>query len=291
VAIAPGISCGACVHCQGGEQNLCRHYGIFGETRDGTNADFICVPAVNALSVSDKLSFEQAAAFPLTFLTAWHMLVARCKVRPGEFVLVHAAGSGVGVAAIQIAKLFGATVAVTASSTMKLDKAAALGADHLINYTTDDFGKRVRELTGKAGADVIVDTIGGETLAKSIASVRKGGRVVTCGATAGYQVTFNIAQVFFKSVSLLGSTMGSGAELREILTHIEAGRLTPVIDTVYAMSEVRTWVPRPKKRVRTVATRRVPSPASHSSSSSPPVSSPWPGRGSNPPQLVHRLVF
>jgi NADPH:quinone reductase-like Zn-dependent oxidoreductase len=239
VLLAPGLSCGTCRECGSGRDYLCRRYGILGETRDGTCATHVVVPERNALPVPASLSFEQAAALPLATLTAWHMLVARAALRPGETVLVHAAGSGVSTAAIRIARLFGAGLVIAAtSSKAKAEKARALGADDVIDTSTEDVFARVRERTGKAGVDVAIDHVGAATLATTLKCLAKGGRVVTCGATSGPKAEVFLNLVFFKSLSILGSTMGSLGELHEIVAHAGAGRLAPVIDSVRPLSEV-----------------------------------------------------
>ncbi|MCA9319297.1 MAG: zinc-binding dehydrogenase [Planctomycetes bacterium] len=239
VAIAPGHSCARCAQCAAGKQNLCRHYGIFGETGDGTDAEAVCIPAINCLPMPDDMPFEKAAAAPLVTLTAWHMLVDRCRVGPGDTVLVHAAGSGVSMAAIQIAKLFGARVFTTASRPEKLERALALGAEVAIDYTKDDFGKVVRKLTDKRGVDIIVDHVGGANISKSIRSLARGGRVVTCGATASPELATDLRLIFFKNLSILGSTMGGLGEMHEAWSQVVAGRIDPVIAEVLPLDEVR----------------------------------------------------
>ncbi|MHC5210729.1 MAG: zinc-binding dehydrogenase [Planctomycetota bacterium] len=222
VLAAPGFSCGRCRHCAEGQHQLCRHYGIFGETVDGGCAELAVVPAVNAIPMPDGMEFSQAAAFPLAFLTAWHMLVARCAIRPGEDVLVHAAGSGVGSAAVQIAKLHHARVIATAGSDAKLERAKELGADEVINYETQDWVSEVKKLTGKRGVDIVFEHVGEKTFSGSIRCLAKGGRVVTCGATTGPKLETNLRAVFFKGLSILGST----------------SHLAPVVDRVLPLSEV-----------------------------------------------------
>lgn len=239
VVVAPGIGCGACEACAHGQDQLCRHYGILGETRDGGCAEFVVVPARNCLPKPTNLAFEEAAAVPLVFLTAWHMLVVRAGLRPGADVLVQAAGSGVGSAAVQIAKLFGARVIATAGSDDKVAKALALGADVGVNYATQDFLKVVKEVTAKRGVDVAIDHVGEPTIARSIAALAKGGAVVTCGATGGFELKTDLRAVFFKSLSILGSTMGSRGELHEILRLVERGRLRPVVHAVLPLAEIR----------------------------------------------------
>ncbi len=239
VAIAPGISCGVCDPCCAGKHNLCRYYGIFGETRDGTDAEWICIPEQNALPMPDEMSFVDAAATPLVFLTAWHMLKNRCVLQPGETVLVHAAGSGVSMAAIQIAALLGARVLATASRSEKLEKARQLGAEVAINYAEEDFTRVVRDVTSKRGVDVVVDHVGAENITKSLRCLAKGGRVVTCGATAGPKLESDLRLIFFKSLSLLGSTMGGLGDMRDVWKLVASGRMRPVVAEVMPLEEVR----------------------------------------------------
>lgn len=239
VVVAPGFSCGVCVQCLSGNDPLCRNSGIFGETIDGGAAEKIAVPVRNLIRKPANLSFAEAAAFPLDMLTAWHMLVTRAQLRPGETVLVQAGGSGVGSAGIQIAKLWGANVIATAGTAEKAERARSLGADETIVYTQTDFVEEVRRLTGKRGVDVVFEHVGGEVFERSLRTLTKGGRLVTCGATAAGEATLNLRLVFFKLLSILGSTMGSLAELHQIVSFVEQGRLRPVIDRVLPLSEVR----------------------------------------------------
>lgn len=239
VLAAPGLSCGRCVHCARGDDQLCRHYGILGETVHGGCAELATLPRENVIPMPERMEFTDAAAFPLTFLTAWHMLVARCGIRAGDEVLVHAAGSGVSVAAIQIAKMFAARVIVTAGSDEKLAKAKALGADAGINYETQDWVREVKGLTAKRGVDIVVDHVGEMTFSGSLRCLAKGGRVVTCGATTGPKLEADLRPLFFKSLSILGSTMGSRGELLQIVDLVGKGLLRPVVDRVLPMSEVR----------------------------------------------------
>ncbi|MCZ6602889.1 MAG: zinc-binding dehydrogenase, partial [Planctomycetota bacterium] len=239
VIVAPGISCGKCTACAQGDDHLCRWYGIIGEHRDGGYAELVSVPGGNLLSKPQGISFKEAAAFPLVFLTAWHMIVDRAGVREGEDVLVHAAGSGVGSAAIQVARLRGAHVLATAGSDEKLDRAKELGATHLIDYRKEDFADRVREITHKRGVDVIIDSVGKDTWPGNIKSLAKGGRLVFCGATSGWDVTTDVRRVFFKGLSILGSTMGTRGELREVLAHLASGRLEAVVDSVLPLEQAR----------------------------------------------------
>ncbi len=238
VLIAPGVSCGVCDRCAAGDDMLCSGYGILGEHRDGGYAEYVAVPRRNILPLPRGLSHAQAAALPLVFLTAWHMLVERARLGPLEDVLIHAAGSGVSSAGIQIAKLLGARhIFATASSDEKLERATTLGATHTINYTNENFAKKVREATGGKGVEVVLDHVGGKTFEDSFKAMAWAGRIVICGATTDYLAKINLRAVFFKSLSILGSTMGRQSELRTVLRHVEAGRLSPVIDRVLPLIE------------------------------------------------------
>lgn len=238
VVVAPGLSCGHCVACLSGNDPLCRDYEILGESTNGGCAELVVVPIRNLLPKPKNLTFAEAAGFALDMLTSWHMLIARAQMRRGETVLVHAGGSGVGSAAIQIAKLWGARILATAGSAEKGERARELGADEVILYRETDFAKEVRALTGKRGVDIVVEHIGADTFEGSMRSLAKGGRLVTCGATTGGDVTLNLRLVFFKSLSILGSTMGSLAELHEIMREVERGHLRPVIGRVLPFDAV-----------------------------------------------------
>jgi NADPH:quinone reductase-like Zn-dependent oxidoreductase len=238
VLASPGIGCGACFECQSGRDALCRSYGILGETRDGSCAEFLVLPATHVFPRPPGLSAEEAACVPLTLLTAWHMLVGRAQLRAGETILVHAAGSGVGVMAIQIARLLGAHVIATAGSAEKARRARELGAAETILYREVDFLGEVRRLTGKRGVDVVIDHIGVETWEKSVQSLAKGGRLVTCGATSGPVVSLDMRLLFFKSLSLLGSTMGGRGELTEAMRFVASGAIRPVLDRVFPMEQL-----------------------------------------------------
>ncbi|MCS7157352.1 MAG: zinc-binding dehydrogenase [Blastocatellia bacterium] len=238
VLISPGLSCGQCPACLDGRDNFCPDYEVIGSNRsDGGYAEYVKVPEVNIVPIPDHISFEEAAAFPLVFLTAWHMLVTRAGVRPGETVLVIAAGSGVGMAAIQIAKLFGARVLATAGTEAKLEKAKALGADEVINHSTQDLLQEVKRLTERRGVDIVIEHVGTAVFEKCVLSLVPGGRLVTCGVTSGYQTQLDIRYLFSRQLSLLGSFMGSKGELLEAFTFFVQGRLKPVIDRVFPLEE------------------------------------------------------
>lgn len=232
VVVNPGLSCGHCERCLAGEDNLCSRYEILGEHRWGAYAEYLVVPEVNLVRKPQNLSFVEAAAIPLTFLTAWQMVVDKLGVRPGDNVLVMAAGSGVSVAAIQIAKLFGARVIATAGSEDKLRRAKALGADETVNYTHPDWPKEVRRLTGGKGADKVVDHTGALYFEGVIKATANGGRIAIAGASSGYEGTLPFAHVFFRQLSILGSTMGSKSRLFPILRFVEEGKLKPVVGQV-----------------------------------------------------------
>jgi len=238
VILAPGLGCGACARCAAGEDHLCRRYGIFGESRDGACADYVVAPARNLLPKPADLSFPEAASVALTFLTAWHMVVARAGLQPHETILVHAAGSGVSTAAIQVARLVGARIVATARGADKLARARELGAHETIDYGERDFLEETRRITGKRGVDVVVDHVGEETLDRSLRCLAKGGRLVTCGGTSGPRLETDVRLIFFKSLSLLGSTMGSLGELHTVLAHFERGAFKPVIDRVLPIDRV-----------------------------------------------------
>ena len=232
VVVQPGLSCMKCAACLGGHDNLCRWYRILGENAQGGYAEYICVPQANIAPYPARLDWAHAAAGILTMLTAWQMVVHKARVAPGDTVLVQGAGSGVGVAAIQIAKLYGAHVIATAGTDDKCARALRLGADHAVNYATSDFVAEAKKLTDKRGVDAVIEHVGGETFEKSIRAVRNGGRIVTCGATAGFHPAIDLRHIFFRQVEVLGSTMGSKADLLAVLGHVAAGRLEPIVHQV-----------------------------------------------------------
>jgi NADPH:quinone reductase-like Zn-dependent oxidoreductase len=240
VMVQPGLSCGHCHQCLAGRDNMCDEYDIIGYRRDGGYAELLSVPGVNVIPKPKNLSWPEAAALPLVTLTAWHMLVTQARVQPGEDVLVHAAGSGVGSLGIQIAKLHGARVIATASSDRKLAKARELGADETVNYTRGDWPKEVRKLTGGRGVDVVFEHTGAATWPGSIVSLKKGGRLVTCGATSGFDARTDLRQVFYRHLTILGSMMGSKAELLLAMKFIESGQIRAVVDRTLPLAEART---------------------------------------------------
>ena len=239
VTINPGISCGHCEFCAAGFGSQCLTYAMVGENTDGAYAQLLKVPSHIVLPIPDSISFEDAAAAPLVFMTAWSMMVNKGNIRPGEDVLIPGAGAGVGTAAIQIAKMVGCRVFATASTEEKLQRAKQLGADFLINYKTEEFDKKVRDLTNRRGVDVVVDYIGADTWVRSLRSARRGGRVLTCGATTGFAPQTDLRQIFFRQVQVIGSTMGSHREFLDVMKCVFRGQLKPVIDRVLPLEEAR----------------------------------------------------
>src|SRR3989441_933721 len=239
VIVSPGISCGRCEKCLLGMDNQCRFYTIVGYEVDGGYAEMMKVPRTNLIAKPSAMDFVEAASFPLVFLTAYHMLVNKARVQAGESVLVLGAGSGVGSAAIQVAKLYSANVIATAGEDEKLVKARELGADHTINHRTQDIAEEARKLTGKRGVDVVVEHVGEATWEKSLRSLAKGGRLVTCGATTGAEGVTDLRYVFSRELSLHGSYMGSKGELLKVVELFRGGKLKKVVDSVYPLKDAR----------------------------------------------------
>jgi NADPH:quinone reductase-like Zn-dependent oxidoreductase len=236
VMVHPGLSCGTCAECLAGTDNRCAAYDVLGYRSDGGYAELVKVPAVNLIPIPDYVSFVDAAAFPLTFLTAWHMLLGIAKLTPGETVLVLAAGSGVGQAAIQIAKVAGATVLATAGSPTKVERARALGADAVIDHKRQDVAKEVKNLTGGRGVDIVIEHVGEATWEGSVRSLARGGRLVTCGATTGPRVAMDLRVLFARQIALHGSYMGTKRELLQAAALFFDGRLRPALDEVFQLA-------------------------------------------------------
>ena len=239
VMVQPGLSCGVCRACLSGRDNLCRSYRILGENAQGGYARHVNLPDVNLIKIGSGLSFPEAAALPLCTLTAWQMVFKKGQVKPGQTVVVHAAGSGVSSIAIKLCKLVGARVIATTGSPEKRERAREIGADEVIVTSEQDYVGEVKRLTGKAGADVILDHVGGEHIEKAVAAAAWGGRIVTCGATAGFAAKIDLRQIFFRQVELLGSTMGSKGDLLEALPMILDGRLRATVDRIVPLWEAR----------------------------------------------------
>lgn len=239
VLVNPGISCQRCERCLSGWDNLCPRYQLIGERVDGGYAQLVKVPVPNLVPLPSSVSYPEAACLPVVFVTAWHMIFDKARVRPGEWVLIHAGGSGIGSAAIQLARLAGATVITTAGSDEKVAKALQLGAQYGINYRSQDFLREVRRITDKRGVDVVIEHIGGEVWERSLLCLATGGRLVSCGATAGPRPKTDLRHVFFRNLQILGATMGSKARLFTIVRLVQEGRLRPVLDRVLPLPQAR----------------------------------------------------
>ncbi|HYX67789.1 MAG TPA: zinc-binding dehydrogenase [Terriglobales bacterium] len=248
VLLAPMVFCNHCAECTAGRQNMCREYSVLGYLNDGGNCERLAVPAVNVIPIPQELTYDEAASVPLVFLTAWHMLTGRAHIKTGDIVLVLAGGSGVGVAAIQIAKLWGAKVIATAGNEAKLDQSRELGADYTINHYQQKISDEVKKITGKRGVDIVIEHVGAATFEESMKSLRPGGTLVTCGATTGPEAKFDLRFLFSRQLSLLGSYMGTMGELHEALAHVFAGRLKPVVDKTYPLREARAAHERLEKK-------------------------------------------
>ncbi len=236
VCLYPGMGCGQCELCATGRDYLCARMAVLGERENGTYAEYVTVPARNCFSVPRGFAFAEAAAFPLVCLTAWRMLITQAKLKAGERALILGSG-GVATAALQMATSIGVWATVASSSDETIAKAESLGAEHGINYTKADLAKEIRSLTGKRGVDVVVDCIGGETWIKSLASLAKGGRLVTCGAAAGAHAPTDVRRIFWNHLAVFGSTLGSREEFRQLLNFMEVTQTKPIIDRAFPLSE------------------------------------------------------
>lgn len=237
VCLYPASGCGQCEFCVTDREILCKELRVLGAREHGTYAEYVRLPAVNCFPVPSGHSFEEAAAFPLSYVTAWRMLVTNAKLKPGEHVLILGVGGGVAGAALQIAARLGSHIIITSSNDEKLAMAGNLGAEHGINYRNTDFSRKVRELTGKRGVDVVLDCVGGDNWARSLASLAKGGRLVTCGAIAGANPQTDIRRIFWNHLKIFGSTLGSRKEFRQVLNFMEVSRTRPIIDRVFPLRE------------------------------------------------------
>ncbi len=237
VVLNPGVSCGVCSQCLAGADNLCPQYGILGEHRWGGHAEYVVVPAANAVPLPAGVSFEDAACLPVTFVTAWQMVAKKAQVGPGDIVLVQAAASGVGVALVQMARLFGATVIATAGTAEKRARLPALGAHHVLDSADPDLPRAVKAVAGSV--DVVFDHVGVATWDRSLRCLRYGGKLVTCGATTGFDARLDLRVLFWKQLQLLGSTMGSKGDFIAALEHVAAGRLRAVPDVVLPLDRLR----------------------------------------------------
>jgi NADPH:quinone reductase-like Zn-dependent oxidoreductase len=242
VVVFPGFSCGTCEYCLRGERTVCVRYGYLGAHKDGGYAERVKVPAANAVPLPDRISFEAAAAVPLAMLTSWRAVVTQARVRPGQTVLVQAAGSGVGSAAIQVARLCGARVMATVGSDAKIELARALGAEAVVNYRTHDFVEAAKAWTAKRGVDVVIEHIGGETFEKSVLALTRLGTLVTIGSHDTHWGRLDLRHVYSKNLRVVGTNLGSLTEFRTMLEHLADGRLRPVIDRAFPLAEARDAV-------------------------------------------------
>jgi len=239
VLLAPMHFCNHCAKCMAGLQNQCPEFSVIGNRVDGGNCELVAVPAEIVIPIPDTLDFNQAASVPLVFVTAWHMLVGRAAIRPGQTVLVLGAGSGVGIAAIQVAKLFHARVIATAGNEEKLERARRLGADYGINHYKQKISEEVRTLTNKEGVDIVVEHVGEATWEHSVKCLKPGGILVTCGATTGAKAGIDLRFLYSRQLTLLGSYMGTMGDLSAVLGHVFAGRLKPVVDHTFPLEDIR----------------------------------------------------
>jgi len=240
VILNPGLSCDSCEFCSRGEQSQCLSFGIVGMTRQGTFAEQVAVPAQKVHPKPDHMNFDEAGAFVLSYLTAWRMLMTRAQLKPGQTVLIHGIGGGVALSALQLAKLTGAEVVVTSSSDEKLIRARKIGADYTINYSkVDDVAQCVRDVTSGRGVDIIIDTVGAATWHIDFSAVRRGGKIVLCGVTSGPQAPTNLQMLYWNQLTILGSTMGSDEDFRQMLKAVTAAKLKPVIDSVIPLADVK----------------------------------------------------
>ena len=237
VLAQPGYGCGSCQDCLGGRENYCPKYGIIGEHFDGVQAQFAVLDEAQVIHQPSNISFEEGAAIPLVYLTAWEMVVNKCAVKPTDTVLVVAASSGVGSAAVQIARAHGARVIATAG-TAKLEKARALGADFVLDHYKQNVAKEVKKITGGRGAEIVVDHAGSATWESSMRSLAKGGKLTLCGSTTGFHVSFDLRFLFIRQQSILGTTMGTRSDIFRILQLVEAGKMKGVVDRVFPFTEV-----------------------------------------------------
>ncbi len=238
VVIQPNTFCGECELCKSGKENYCRNYGIIGETENGVQSEYVVLDPINIFSKAKHLSFEEASSMQLVYLTSYQMLVTRAKLQPNETVLVYGATSGIGSAAIQIAKQIGSRVISTVGSNSKIAFAEKMDSDFVVNHSIDSWSKQVKDIAGKKGVDVIFEHPGPATWQNSMRLLAKGGRIVTCGATTGPIVEFDLRHLFMKQQTILGSTMSDMKSFNKVMKHIEKGHYKPFLDKVFPLSEI-----------------------------------------------------
>ncbi|MBN2180855.1 MAG: zinc-binding dehydrogenase [Sedimentisphaerales bacterium] len=240
VVLNPGLSCGKCENCKHGQESECVSFGILGLTRPGTFAEMVAIPAQNLLPKPSHLNFDEAGALMLSFVTAWRMLMTKAKLQPSQKVLIHGIGGGVALCALQLAKLTEAEVIATSSSDEKLQRAARIGADHLINYKkVSDVAKRIKDITAGFGVDIVIDTVGAAAWPIDFSAVRKGGKIVLCGVTTGAEAQTNLRALYWNQLTVMGSTMGSNDDCRQMLKAVEAAKLKSIIDSVLPLENAR----------------------------------------------------
>lgn len=237
VVINPGVSCGGCEKCRAGEQSECPRFMMLGEHLNGTSAQRVKVPAANVFPLPDHLSFEQAAALGVTYITAYRMLFTRGRLQPGEWVLVTGIGGGLALSLLQLALPVAGRIFVTSSSQAKIERARDLGAEAGVDYREEDVGKAIRALTGKRGVDLIVDSAAGSTMDASLRALTQGGRLVVAGATAGQQGTFDARRLFWNQLEVIGSTMGSHKDVSDMLRFVAGSKLEPIIDRTVDLAD------------------------------------------------------
>ncbi len=248
VIVNPGLSCSRCEYCNRGQQSECISFGIVGLTRPGTFAEQVAVPSRNVWTKPSHMSFNEAGAFVLAYLTAWRMLMTRAQLRPGQTVLIHGIGGGVALSALQLAKLSDAEVIVTSSSDTKLQRAGQFGADHIINYqTVDNVAQKVKDITSGRGVDIAIDTVGAATWPIDFSAVRRGGKIVLCGVTSDAQAVTDLRTLYWNQLTILGSTMGSDEDLYQMLKAVTQAKLKPVIDSVVRLDNVKEATDRMEK--------------------------------------------
>jgi len=239
VVVNPSLYCGQCEHCLAGEESQCNSYGIIGDTVPGGFAEFIAVDATNLMKLPEQISFEEAAATPLVYQTAWRALISQVSIRPGDDVLILGASGGVGSASIQIAKLAGTNVIAVTSNTEKISYAKQMGADIVLNRKSGDYWEELAALTNNRGVDVVLENVGAATWAQSLRSLVKGGRLVTCGRTTGHLVETDIRLIFWNQLRIIGSTMANLKEFTDVMQLIFQGKLSPVIDSVFPLEQAK----------------------------------------------------
>jgi NADPH:quinone reductase-like Zn-dependent oxidoreductase len=245
VIIDPGLSCGVCEYCLRGQQSECLHFGIVGMSRPGTFAERVSIPATNIYPAPSHLTPAEAAALPLAYLTAWRMLISRGELRAGHSILIHGIGGGVALAGLQLARIAGADAIVTSSSDEKLARAAKLGATATINYSNNpDVAGAVKDLTGGRGVDLVIDSVGAATWSINFGAIRRGGRIVHCGVTSGASAQVDISALYWNHVTVMGSTMGSREEFRQMVRAVGASALRPVVDSVVPLNDARDAIGR-----------------------------------------------